>query len=101
MDGVVREFMSTAAVMWTAIDALHDAYLKEAGAHPGLLPEAVVASIRAQKTGQSTNYAPIFKIVDWVPRPGDMPVPAATSAPPAKPAQRAAPPPDFDDKIPY
>jgi hypothetical protein len=101
IDGVTREFMSTAIAAWTAIDALHDLYLKEASKQPDLLPVVAVASIRAQKTGPSTNYSPIFKITGWVPRPADMPVVAPTSAPPAKPAQRAAPVPEFDDEVPF
>jgi hypothetical protein len=103
IDGVTREFMSTAIAAWTAIDALHDLYLRDMSQHPGLLPEVGIASIRTQKAGPNTSFSPIFKIIGWVLRPADMPTPAPTSAPPTKPAQRAAPAPapEFDDEIPF
>jgi hypothetical protein len=112
-EGTTREFMSTAVAAWTAMDALHDLYIAEADKHPGLLPVIGLASVRAQKIGQSTNYLPVFRIVDWAPRPADMPVPTPTSAPGAKPAARRAEPPpaklpaptrahdDMNDEIPF
>jgi hypothetical protein len=99
-EGTTREFMSTAAAVWKAMDALHDLYIAEADKHPALLPKIGLASVRAEKIGQSTNYSPVFRIVDWGPRPANMPAPTPTSAPGAKPtAPRAEPPPD--DEIPW
>jgi hypothetical protein len=35
IDGVMREFMSTAAATWSAIDELHNAWVAQAPQHPG------------------------------------------------------------------
>jgi hypothetical protein len=101
-EGTTREFMSTAIAAWTAIDALHDLYIAEADKHPDLVPVVGLASVRVQKTGQSTSYSPVFRIVDWAARPADMPVPTPTSAPRTKPAaRRAEPAPELNDEIPF
>jgi len=107
--GDVRELCSTAKAVIGAFDELHDAYLKEADANPGKLPVIAMTGARAIQTNapngsKTTNYAPVFKIEAWVPRPADLVFkpksPAKTAAPsaaaktsPATGSTRAAPPP--------
>lgn len=102
----IREFSSCAAAVRKSIDALHDAYLAEAGVNAGKLPVvAMTGSVPIVSTGKgqsSTNYAPTFEIVKWVPRPDGLGVPASATAsavptaaapaapPTAAPAQAAA-----------
>ena len=83
--------MSTAAALWDGVSALHDDYLRDAPDHPGELPVVVLAETRPKKTGNSTNYTPIFEITDWIQRPADLPGPMPRSASPAKPKQDELP----------
>ena len=81
LGGDVRELISTAVTMWIAVDELHDAYLAGIANHPGSLPAVDIAEVREEKTKAATLFAPVFKIVGWVPRPPELPaggVPPAT-----------------------
>lgn len=110
--GDIRELCSVAKVAIGALDALHDAYLAGAKANAGKLPVVVVKETKPITTGsgakKSTNYAPVFEIVQWVTRPVDLVFkPKSRSAanggnghdapkgatPPATGSTRAAPPP--------
>jgi hypothetical protein len=73
LGGEVREFMSTALAAWNAIDALHTAYLKLVPKHPAQLPVVELFDVIEKKTASGSSFIPCFKIVDWVPRPADMP----------------------------
>lgn len=99
--GDVRELCSTAGVVKGAMTTLYDAY-KSAGKN-GQLPVVALKTTRPVVSGsgaqKSTNYEPVFEIVDWVPRPPDLVFkpksgggakPAAT--PPSTGGTRAAPP---------
>jgi hypothetical protein len=90
--GSVREFASTAAATWGAVDKLHSEYEKERSNHPGQLPLIRLAGVKSIKTPMGTSYAPIFEIAGWVDRPAEL-----TTAPPpvADPTEDA---PDFDDE---
>jgi hypothetical protein len=72
LGGAVRELMSTAHALWTAVDVLHDEFLVVAADHPGELPVVVVGDVHPAKSGSSTNYVPVFEIAEWVPRPPDL-----------------------------
>jgi hypothetical protein len=91
--GGVREFASTAASTWQAIDKLHTEFEKERGKHAGKLPLVKLAAVRPSKTPMGTSYVPLFEITAWVVRPAEL-----TTAPPAvaDPAEDA---PDFDDEV--
>lgn len=71
--GDVREMAANAAASIAGMDDLHDAYLKLASANAGKLPVVRLAGTKPVTTsgkGQSsTNYQPIWEIVDWVARP--------------------------------
>lgn len=112
LGGDVRELASTAGVMRGAMEALHGLYEAGKAANPGLLPVVEMTSTSPVVSGKgerkSTNYAPVFAIKSWVPRPadltaqprGDAPAPAAAApaasapaaTPPATGAARVAPP---------
>jgi hypothetical protein len=70
IDGVTREFMSTAAATWIAIDELHNAWGDQAPQQSGKVPVVELGSAQPQRTGNGTNYRPVFKIVAWTARPG-------------------------------
>jgi hypothetical protein len=74
--GDVREIASNAAAFLKGLDELHTKYESERGAHNGKLPVVVMTSSNPITTGQgqkrSTNYQPVFTIVNWVPRPADL-----------------------------
>jgi hypothetical protein len=72
-------FASSSAALWEGVSTLHDDYLKDAPDHPGELPVVVLAETRQRKTGNSTNFVPVFEIVDWVQRPADLPGPLPQS----------------------
>ena len=102
--GDVREFTSSAASVIDAMNTLHDAYL--AHREEGKLPVVKIAKVVPEKTKHGTNYAPVFEIAAWVPRPQDlvyMPrsggkpaaqasAPAPASAPPSTGSQKMEPP---------
>lgn len=88
----VREFSSCAAAVRKSVDALHDAYLAGVGANPGKLPVvAMTGSTPIVSTGKgqsSTNYAPTFEIVKWVPRPPELVGGKPANEPTAQPVQQ-------------
>jgi hypothetical protein len=74
--GGVRKFASSAKVVIAAMDALYDAFAAAPERGQGLVPVVTLASTTAVTTrtpqGSSTNYAPVFRIVKWVPHPGEL-----------------------------
>jgi hypothetical protein len=73
-DGVVRELSSTAVSVRNSFDTLHDDYEADLDPeHPDYLPVVQVAGVTEEKTPNGTSAAPIWKIVEWVPRPPELP----------------------------
>jgi len=70
--GVAREFSSTAATVWNAIDRLHDEYERNRGKHMSKLPYVRVAKLEQVKTLLGVVFAPTFEIVGWVVRPPEL-----------------------------
>lgn len=91
--GDVREFSSCAGAVRTALDKLHDAYVAGLSANPGKLPVVgMTGSVPIVSTGKgqsSTNYSPVFEIVNWVARPEGLG--AVAEAPASVPAPAPAP----------
>jgi len=86
--GDVREFAGNAKSLVRGVDGLHDAYLAGVKENPGKLPVVVLEDATPITTGEgarkSTNYAPVFKITNWVARPEDLVhEPRSSSAAPA------------------
>jgi hypothetical protein len=102
--GGVRQFASNAKTVVAAMDALHSEYERAPEAARGLVPVVTLAGTVPVKTqsvaGQTTSYAPVFRIEKWVERPREldeiMPPEEKTSttaAAPAQTAQHVPPPP--------
>lgn len=91
--GDAREWAHTAKVVLGAVDDIHNAFLAAPEAKQGKLPVIRCSSTRAVKSGQSTNYAPVLEIAQWVERPSDLPLTDAAAKAPPPPAASAVPPP--------
>lgn len=95
--GGVRELNSNAGCVIEAVDELHDAFTASAESKLGKLPVVRLLSATPVKSGQSTNYKPVFEIVSWVDRPpalnGQSAAPASAPAPVAAPAPAPVPQP--------
>jgi hypothetical protein len=95
LGGEVREFMSTSISAWNAMSALHDDYLAEAGKHPGQLPDVALVNVIERHYSAGSSFEPVFKIIEWVPRPNDL---NGMAPPQSKRAKRSD---DMDDHIPF
>jgi hypothetical protein len=73
LGGELRECISTAVSMWSAIDRLHDDYRAAASAHPGCMPAVDITGTREEGTQNKRLLVPIFAIVGWQPRPYELP----------------------------
>jgi hypothetical protein len=93
-DAGPREILSTAAAFWNGLDALHDAYLAGVEEHPEQLPVVMMASVQVVDTDKGQSCTPVFEIVEWVPRPSDMP---RLLPPRPQPEHK----PDMSDAIPF
>lgn len=102
--GGVREFSSSSKAVISAIERLHNTYEASPEGRAGQIPVVKMThTLPAKSTGPSgttTNYAPVFEIVQWVDRPaelGDATVPLPSDAQlapqPAAPTAPSAPPP--------
>lgn len=98
--GGIREFASTAGCVIDAVSELHDVFSASPESKTGKLPVVVLESAVPVKSGQSTNYKPVFRITGWIDRPPSLPAaPAqngfagASQTPPATGSTQAAPPP--------
>ena len=105
--GDVREFAGNAKSLVRGVDGLHDAYLAGVKENQGKLPVVVLEDTTPITTGEgarkSTNYAPVFKIVNWVSRPEDLVYePRSSSAAPvaAKAANAGSPPSTGSTRVP-
>jgi hypothetical protein len=83
--GAPRVFGSAAACVIEATDALHDAYLSAPESNAGKLPIVKITGVLPVKSGQSTNYKPVFEIIGWVERPASLTI-AAQPSPKMPPA---------------
>lgn len=101
--GGLREFASNAKAVIAAMDALHSAYEAAPERNQALVPVVCLASTTPITTktpqGSTTNYAPVFRIEKWVPRPAELdavaPVQAAATpvaAPASSPARHVPAP---------
>ena len=102
-----REFMSTAAATWYALDTLHTAYDNQRKDHPGQVARVKLTDVIETRAGSGTNFTPVFELAGWVARPPDLPKvqPTAKTSDPrksAKPTQTGdAKRGDMDDEIPF
>jgi hypothetical protein len=74
LGGAVRELISTAIAVYDSFDALHDKYEAGLADHRGELPVVECSGVTESKIGKGTSAAPVWRIVEWVPRPPELPV---------------------------
>jgi hypothetical protein len=86
LGGDVREFISTSAAIWNAVNKLHDEYLAGVKEHEGHLPAVDVIEVREEPIRNGSIRIPVFKISGWVPRPPELP---AAGIPLVKRAKKA------------
>ena len=99
--GGVREFGGNSAALIGGMNELHTRFEAAPEATTGKIPLVKMTNTQAIKSGQSTNYMPVFEITGWVDRPkglGERMVPAAARAlaaspPPARVSTPVPPPP--------
>jgi hypothetical protein len=93
--GGVREFSSSSKAVMGAIDDLHNAYTQAPEAAQGKIPVVQMTGtkpiVAKGPQGTTTNYAPVFSIVQWTDRHPDLG--DATVALPAATTVAAAPTP--------
>jgi hypothetical protein len=99
IDGV-REWCSNAAVLVNAMDDLYQQIIHAPETAAGQIPIICIASTVAVKSGTgartSTNYAPVFRVEGYTPRPdvlGPRTVPVSQSPQAARPIPEAMTPP--------
>lgn len=93
--GPSRILGSAAGCVIDAMDELHDAYSAAPESKSGKLPVVKITSVSPVKSGQSTNYKPVFQIVSWVDRPAalqDATEAPKAATPPATGSTPVAPP---------
>lgn len=104
--GDCRELAGTSAAMMKGIDLLHDDYVAGLKTNAGKLPVVALEDTIPIESGtgakKSTNYQPVFKIINWVKRPNDLkdapargeskPTASAAKAPPSTGSTRATAP---------
>lgn len=80
----VREFASTAKVVVGAIDALHSTVVEtveyKAGQIPVIKMTGTLPVTTSGPQGKTTNYAPVFELLKFIPRPEALPLDAPVKA---------------------
>jgi hypothetical protein len=71
--GGAAEFAGTSVHLSNAIKDIYAQYEGEKANHRGELPVLACTGSEAMKDRYGTNYKPLFKIVQWVERPKDLP----------------------------
>jgi hypothetical protein len=99
-DAGPREFINTSYAVWRGVDELHDQYLAAEESTEGLLPVVVLSDVKVIEGASGTSHEPTFSIVDWVPRPSDLPAKGIAPAAP-KPKSKLKPTDDLDDALPF
>ena len=90
--GGIRELAGNSAALITGMNELHTLYEAAPEAAMGKIPVVKLVNTLPVKTGQSTNFQPVFAIQAWVERPdllGPRTVAPPAAAPVAQPGQAA------------
>jgi hypothetical protein len=94
--GGVREFAGNAGALINGMNELHTQYEESPDARAGKIPLVKMTNVVEVRSGQSSNFQPVFTIARWVDRPAELlgprtvPAPCAPVAAPAVAAMRAA-----------
>ena len=98
--GGVRELAGNSSAMIAGMNELHTAFEAAPEAAAGKIPVVKLVSVMEVKAGQSSNFQPVFQIMQWVDRPaalGERTVPAprggarTQAAPQPQPGTQGAP----------
>jgi len=89
-DRVKREFASNAGTAVGSVDDLHTTYMTAPESKQGLLPVVQFTGATEVKSKHGSNYAPVFQIIKWVPRPAELAVDGSTPQPAPQPAPQSA-----------
>jgi hypothetical protein len=88
-NGAVREWVSNASSLLNAMDDLYNRYRIAPEAAQDQIPIVAITGVNTIRTGSgqraTTNYAPIFEIRGWAPRPIPMLGPRTTPIPGQEP----------------
>jgi hypothetical protein len=92
------EFISSSRAVMLAVDHLHTDFESQAMTNGGKLPVVAMPTVQEVKTetkmGTNRNYAPVFQITSWAPRPGGGAArPANVTAAPPSTGSTVVPPP--------
>lgn len=89
--GGVVELAGASMHLNNAINSLYIEYEEGVKANPGMLPVVRYTGSTPMKDKLGTNYAPIFVIDKWTPRPAELSGKASAAPKAAAPVQQAAP----------
>ena len=78
--GGVREFSSNAGSVNEAMNDLFSEFEEAPESKEGKYPVVTCDDVVPVENKHGTNYKPVFKIVKWVDRPDDIPLPSAPTA---------------------
>lgn len=75
--GGMRTFAHTAQCVISQMDMLHNTFVQQFPSNQGNVAVVTCSQVMSVKSGQSTNYAPVFMLDKWIPRPDGLkePVP--------------------------
>jgi hypothetical protein len=80
-----HEFSATAGATVNAIEALWDKLVATPEAAAGKVPVIQLVNVEPVRSGQSTNYAPVFELRQWIDRNEQVFGPRTVAAPGAAP----------------
>lgn len=92
--GGMREFAGNAGALINGMNELHTAYEESREARAGKIPLVKMTNVTEVRSGQSSNFQPVFSVVRYVDRPAELgprtvPPPGALR-PPVPPTRAAA-----------
>lgn len=90
--GGVRELAGNAGALINGMNELHTQFEEAPEARAGKIPLVKMTEVIEVRSGQSSNFQPVFSIVSWVDRPTDLLGPR-TVAPPGAPTTPVRPAP--------
>lgn len=70
--GGMREFAGNAGALINGMNELHTAYEESVEARAGKIPLVKMTNVTEVRSGQSSNFQPVFTVVRYVDRPADL-----------------------------
>jgi hypothetical protein len=79
--GGVREFAGNAGALINGMNELHTLYEGSPEGRAGKIPLVQMTNVLEVRSGQSSNFQPVFTVLRWVDRPADLLGPRTVPAP--------------------